>query len=60
MYESELERQLLDACAEGITVVTCPECGCKLEAEPDALDVYCFKCDQVVRPDDSLVARRMI
>ena len=41
--------QLLEqACRDCILEIECPVCGGTIETEPDATDLYCEECKQIV------------
>ena len=56
----KLEMQLDDAILTGVIRVTCPRCRKILTCEPDTEKIYCNKCNQVVIPQDSLVAQGLV
>ena len=35
-------------CRDGILEIECPVCGGTIETEPDATDLYCEECKQIV------------
>ena len=47
--ESKKILDLLEqVCEEGILEIDCPICGVTIVTEPDATDLYCGECKQIV------------
>ena len=48
MNMKQLEDLLRQACHDCILEIECPQCSATIVTEPDATDLYCEECKQIV------------
>jgi hypothetical protein len=60
MHIKTLEALLEQAVMDSVIEVDCPECGCTIRCEPDAIESYCYGCKKVVADINPIVKHGFI